>query len=211
LKNAIVWSSSGAIGNAILRKLNAEGWTTIGITKDRSKSPQLAKLEFEINYDDIQNIEETAYLISQEIGEFDLWCYAGGDISYEKVVDMDPENWQRIISANLNNVFYAIHHSLPLLAESAHIFIIGAVSERLRLPGLAAYAASKAGLEAFVETLGKEQRKKHVTLVRPGAVSTPFWDKVPLNLPKDAAPAEKVAEKIFEAFLSGHKGKLDLV
>jgi hypothetical protein len=34
---------------------------------------------------------------------------------------------------------------------------------------------------------------------------------VPLNLPKDAAPAEKVAEKIFEAFLSGHKGKLDLV
>lgn len=72
MKNAILWGSSGAIGNAILRKLNAEGWTTIGVTKDRSKSPQLAKLEFKINYDDIQNIEETAYLFSQEIGEFDL-------------------------------------------------------------------------------------------------------------------------------------------
>jgi short-subunit dehydrogenase len=76
---------------------------------------------------------------------------------------------------------------------------------------LAAYAASKAGLEAFAETLGKEERKKRVTIVRPGAVATPFWNKVPMNMPKDAASAEKVADKVYEAFLSGNKGKLDLV
>ena len=44
--------------------------------------------------------------------------------------------------------------------ENAHIIFIGAVSERLKLPGLSAYAASKAGLEAFAEVLGKEERKK---------------------------------------------------
>lgn len=211
MKNAIVWGSSGAMGNALLKKLNAEHWMTIGVTRDRSKSPHSANLEFEIKYDDNQIIQETVYLISQEINETDLWCYAGGDISYEKVANMEPNNWQRIINANLTNVFSAIHYSLPLLAESAHIIIIGAVSERLRLPGLSAYAASKAGLEAFSETLAKEERKKHITLVRPGAVATPFWDKVPLNLPKDSASAEKVAEKIYDAHLSGHKGNLDLV
>ena len=80
------------------------------------------------------------------------------------------------------------------------------MGERLRLPGLSAYAASKAGLEAFAEALSKDERKKHIAVVWPGAVATVFWDKVPLCLPKDAVPPEKVAGKIYEVYLSGHIG-----
>jgi NAD(P)-dependent dehydrogenase (short-subunit alcohol dehydrogenase family) len=211
MKNALVWGSSGAIGQAVLRKLNAEGWITAGIVRDSLKIPQIADFVFETKFENPGYIEETAYLVSQEIGEINFWCYAAGDISSEKVSEMAPKDWQRIITANLNGAFFAIHYFLPLLTETAHVFFIGAMSERLRLPGLSAYAASKAGLEALAESLGKEERKKRITIVRPGAVATPFWDKVPLRLPKDAAPAEKVAEKIYEAYLSEHRGKLDLV
>jgi len=140
----------------------------------------------------------------------DLWIYTAGDISYSRVSEIPPAEWQKIISANLNNAFYAIHASLPLLSEEAHIFFLGAVSERLRLPGLSAYAAAKAGLEAFAETLGKEERKKRVTVVRPGAVRTKFWDKVPLKTPADAAAPEKIAEKIIKAYEARHKGRLDI-
>jgi len=211
MNNALVWGSSGSIGQAILSKLNDEGWKTVGVNRGVSNSPQNAKHVFENKLIDPLHFEETVYLISQVIGQIDFMCYAAGDISFGKVAELAPQDWQRMMSANLNGVFYAIHYSLPLLNENAHIFIIGAVSERLRLPGLAGYAASKAGLEAFVETLGKEERKKRITLVRPGAVATPFWEKVPLSLPKDAASTEKVADKIYAAYLSGHKGKLDLV
>jgi short-subunit dehydrogenase len=79
------------------------------------------------------------------------------------------------------------------------------------LPGLAAYAAAKAGLEALVQTLAKEQRKHRVTIVRPAAVATSFWDKVPLRMPKDAASPEKVAERILAAYEAGDVGELDLV
>jgi NAD(P)-dependent dehydrogenase (short-subunit alcohol dehydrogenase family) len=194
-----------------LDKLNTEGWKTIGVVRDSLNTPQIADFTFETRFENPGDIEETAYLVSQEIGDINFWCYAAGDISSEKISEMAPKDWQRIINANLNGAFFAIHHFLPLLNETAHIFFIGAMSERLRLPGLSAYAASKAGLEAFAESLGKEERKKRITIVRPGAVATPFWDKVPLRLPKDAAPAEKVAEKIYEAYLSEHKGYLDLV
>ena len=211
MKNALIWGASGAIGQAVLRKLNAEGWTTAGIVRDSLKIPQIADFVFETEFENPGYIEETAYLVSQEIGDINFWCYAAGDISSEKVSEMAPKDWQRIITANLNGAFFAIHYFLPLLTEIAHVFFIGAMSERLRLPGLSAYAASKAGLEALAESLGKEERKKRITIVRPGAVATPFWDKVPLRLPKDAAPAKKVAEKIYEAYLSGHKGNLDLV
>jgi NAD(P)-dependent dehydrogenase (short-subunit alcohol dehydrogenase family) len=210
MKNALVWGASGAIGQAVLSKLSAEGWTTVGIVRDSLKTPQMTDFMFETRFENPRDIEETAYLVSQDISDINFWCYAAGDISSVKVSEMVPMDWQRIINANLNGAFYAIHHFLPLLSETAHIFFIGAMSERLRLPGLSAYAASKAGLEAFAEALGKEERKKRITIVRPGAVVTPFWDKVPLRLPKDAAPAEKVAERIYEAYLAEHKGQLDL-
>ncbi len=87
---------------------------------------------------------------------------------------------------------------------------VGAVSERLRLPGLSAYAAAKAGLEAFAEALGKEERKRRVTVVRPSAVDTRLWDNVPMRLPAHAASPEKVAGRILEAHESGFKGVLNL-
>jgi len=76
---------------------------------------------------------------------------------------------------------------------------------------LSAYAAAKAGLEDFVIALSKEQRKKRFTVVRPGAVDTPLWEKVTLKLPSGAASPKKVAIKILEAYQNGHDGKLDLV
>jgi len=50
-----------------------------------------------------------------------------------------------------------------------------------------------------------------VTVVRPGAVKTTFWDKVPMKIPPDAASPEKVALKIIAAYQAGHQGNLDLV
>jgi NAD(P)-dependent dehydrogenase (short-subunit alcohol dehydrogenase family) len=73
-----------------------------------------------------------------------------------KVADLDFKSWNRILVANLTGTFLCTHHSLPILAEDAHLFYLGAVSKRLRLPGLPVYAAAKAGLEAFGEVLRKE-------------------------------------------------------
>ena len=131
---------------------------------------------------DAFSVQSAVTAISQAVSEVDLWVYAAGDIASLRVGDMQPSDWQRLMDANLGGAFLATHYSLPLLAEQAHLFYIGAVSERMRLPGLAAYAAAKAGLEAMAEVVRKESRRK-VTVVRPGAVDTPFWSKVPFKLP----------------------------
>jgi NAD(P)-dependent dehydrogenase (short-subunit alcohol dehydrogenase family) len=122
---------------------------------------------------------------------------------------MNYETWQRILSANLTGAYLTTYHALPLLADDAHIMFVGAIQERLRLPGLSVYAAAKAGLEAFAEALRKEQRKKHITVFRPGAVDTPLWDKVPMNLPKDAMTAAKLADKMIEAYYNQQSGIID--
>ena len=135
--------------------------------------------------------------------------YAAGDIASLRVNEMSPLDWQRIIQANLTGAFLTTHYSWPLLSKEAHLFYLGAVSERMRLPGLSAYAAAKAGLEAFADVVRKESRRK-VTVVRPGAVDTRFWSKVPFKPPAHHLKPEQVAARIIQAYTEGHQGQLDI-
>ncbi len=210
MKQAMIWGAGGDIGQALTAELLARDWQVTAVGRDDATVIPGATLRLEADFASSFAVQNAVLSASYEIDEVDLWIYAAGDIVSEPVAQMSPDSWQRIMDANLNGPFLATHYSLPLLAEKAHLFYLGAVSERLRLPGLAAYAAAKAGLEAFADALRKEQRRRRVTVVRPGAVATSFWDKVPMRLPKDAAPPEKVARRILEAYENGHSGLLDL-
>lgn len=210
MKTAMIWGAAGGIGRALLNRLANEGWTVVAVTHQPSTlddlTPHVVDADVALPFE----VERAVTAASQLVEEIDLWIYAAGDIVSAKTADMQSDAWQRIIDANLTGAFLATRFSLPLLAPDAHLFYVGAISERLRLPGLAAYAAAKAGLEAFVEALGKEERKRRVTVVRPGAVNTPFWEKVPLRLPAGAQSPEALAQNILDAYRQGHKGVLDL-
>ena len=210
MKTAMVWGANGGIGSAVLKKLKEEGWRTIAVSRDSSRINGGADISVEADVASAWDVENAVMQAAMEVDDVELWLYAVGDITSEPVEQLGATDWDRILHANLSGAYAAAHHSLPLLSEDAHMVFLGAVSERLRLPGLSAYAAAKAGLEAFVEAFAKEQRRKRITLVRPGAVETPLWDKVPLRLPANAPKPEKVAARIFEAHVNGHKGQLDL-
>ena len=210
MKTAMVWGAAGGIGNAILKKLNQEGWQTLAFVRGIESLEDQGEYIFEVELHDPANVQQGVYLAAQEVEDIDLWIYAAGDILKTNADEMSPEQWQRILTANLNGAFYAVNSSLPLLSSQAHLIFIGARSERLQLPGLSAYAAAKAGLEAFAVTLAKEQRGKRVTVVRPTAVDTPLWEKVPMKLPPGSMSAETLANQVLDAYASGHKGQLDL-
>jgi NADP-dependent 3-hydroxy acid dehydrogenase YdfG len=206
----MIWGASGGIGQALTRQLLSNDWDVITIGRDVEQLDNEATLAVDADITNAFSVQNAILSAGYEFNEVALWIYAAGDITSSSVKEMTPENWQRILDANLTGAYLTTHFSLPLLAEDACMIYLGAVSERLRLPGLSAYAAAKSGLEAFVESLRKEERKRRVMLVRPGAVATSFWDKVPMRLPKDAASPEKVAKRILGAYLEGFTGFLDL-
>jgi 3-hydroxy acid dehydrogenase/malonic semialdehyde reductase len=211
MTKAIVWGANSDIGRAAIQMLDSKGWQVVAFARDETTVSDLPATIIEVN--DVADefavqtaVREAAY----EIEEANLWLYTVGDITAVPVGDMDLAAWTTILNANLTGAYLTLHHSLPLLAEKSHLMFVGAIHERLRLPGLSAYAAAKAGLDAFAETVKKEERRKKVTVVRPGAVATKFWDNVPMKMPKDAMAPEKLASKIWEAYETGHKGQLDL-
>ncbi|MCO5186940.1 MAG: SDR family NAD(P)-dependent oxidoreductase [Anaerolineae bacterium] len=210
MKTALVWGATGGIGRAVTELLLTTGWQVVAFSRQPQHLDGIATFSFEANFANPASVDHALYNAALMIDEADLFIYTAGDIAQAKVENMDSAEWQRIIDANLTGPYLTTHASLPLLTPDAHLFFIGAISERLQLPSLSSYAAAKAGLEAFAATLAKEQRKRKVTVVRPGAVDTPFWDKVTLRKPADAAPPDRIAQRIMTAYNQGTTGHLDI-
>ena len=207
---ALIWGAAGGIGRAIARKLKDDDWQVIGVSRHVDDLAGVTDYAFQADVADPFAVQRAVLAAGQEVGEAQLFVYAAGDIVAEPAAKMTPDTFRRILDANLIGAYNAVHHSLPLLTADAPLVFLGAVSERMRLPGLSAYAAAKAGLEAFAEVLRKEERKRQVIVVRPGAVNTEFWQKVPFKMPGSALLPEVVAEKLVEAINAGHQGALDL-
>ncbi len=205
MKRALVWGC-GEIGQALIARLVAADWQVVGVAR---QAVQLPVPVFEADFASPSAVQAAAFAIGQEFEAFDWYVYAAGDILVQPVQGLRVEDWQRILNANLTGAFYTAQASLPLLDAGAAMAFVGAQQERMRLPGLAAYAAAKAGLEALAEVLRKETRRK-VLVARPGAVRTRFWAKVPFKLPPSAMSAELLAEKLIAAYTEGQQGLVDL-
>ena len=89
------------------------------------------------------------------------------------------ESWQRIVEVNVLGVAYTLRASLEALKRAkGHVLITGSVAGRRTIAG-SMYAASKWAVTAIGYGLREELRGTgvRVTLIEPGMVDTPFFDK----------------------------------
>jgi len=95
---------------------------------------------------------------------------------------VDWETWVDALRINLIGTVYCARRALPALrrSERGKIVILSGGGATKPLPFLSAYAASKAGVVRFGETLAEELRDAgiDVNMVAPGALNTRLLDEV---------------------------------
>jgi NAD(P)-dependent dehydrogenase (short-subunit alcohol dehydrogenase family) len=98
------------------------------------------------------------------------------------VEEVDPGDWRQAIEVNLFGVFHACRSVVPLFRERGYGKIVnlsggGATSP---MPRLSAYAASKAAVVRFTETLALEVRDANIDVnaLAPGALNTKMLDEI---------------------------------
>jgi NAD(P)-dependent dehydrogenase (short-subunit alcohol dehydrogenase family) len=207
---AVVWGANGGIGQAVVASLQHADYKVIACSRRAIGSNTMPDLQIEADPANEFSVQETVLLIAQVEPLVDVILYCAGDIHVEKVADLNLAAWQQMFNANLTGAFLVTKHSLPLLRNDGTLLFLDAPSERLQLTGMAAYAASKAGLELFAAALAKEERQRRIVVIRPGAVDTPFWQKVPLRLPKNALQPEEIAARICQIIQSQESGIIDV-
>jgi 3-oxoacyl-[acyl-carrier protein] reductase len=99
------------------------------------------------------------------------------------VEDLDGEEFRQTIETNLCGVFYCCHYAVPMMKRrgGGYIFNISSLAGQNAHPKMAAYNASKFGLNGFSEALMQEVRHDDikVSYICPGSVNTAFGGDVP--------------------------------
>lgn len=94
------------------------------------------------------------------------------------VPDMANENWHEVIATNLTSAFYAAKHQIPAMKQRGGGSIVFTSSfvghTNAGLPGMGAYAASKAGLIGLSQSLSAEHGSDgiRVNTLLPGGTKT---------------------------------------
>jgi 3-oxoacyl-[acyl-carrier protein] reductase len=103
---------------------------------------------------------------------------AGIGIIGKTVEEMPADEFEQTLQTNLFGVFYSCHHAIPQMKKrgGGYIINISSLAGQNAHPKMAAYNASKFGLNGFTEALMQEVRadKIKVTLICPGSVNTSF-------------------------------------
>jgi NAD(P)-dependent dehydrogenase (short-subunit alcohol dehydrogenase family) len=108
---------------------------------------------------------------------------AGIGIMGKTVEEMSGNEFRQTLETNLFGVFYACHHVLPMMKRrgGGYIINISSLAGQNAHPRMAAYNASKFGLNGFSEALMQEVRQDNikVSYICPGSANTYFGGDTP--------------------------------
>jgi NAD(P)-dependent dehydrogenase (short-subunit alcohol dehydrogenase family) len=90
----------------------------------------------------------------ERFGGIDVCMANAGIAPIGPVRSTDPDAFERTIEVNLLGVWRTVRACLPQVIERrGYVLVIASIAAALHAPGMAAYAASKAGAEAFADSL----------------------------------------------------------
>lgn len=210
MTEALIWGASGGIGQASVRLLKQEGWRVFAAARHVDRIPPEADFAYHCDVAVPATIGETQLLVAHETQGIDLVIYAVGDLRPALLAKASPEDWDAVLTSNLTGAFMVASRSLYVLKEGGLMVFTGAYVDHVTLPKMGAYAVAKAGLATLVAVLRKENRQHRFSVVRPGPVDTPFWDKAPFRKPADAKPPQVMVRAILDHYQAGHNHDLDL-
>lgn len=196
VKSAIVTGCSRGIGRAVTEMLLADGWEVLGISRTMPKNPtgwnygNFSWFEWDLGQDPADYVPpppgymtgpsegyHPSNILRDVQGEYDALIHCAavqGPVG--PLLDCDPDEWAQAVRTNLIGTYNIVRAALPSLQRSddARILLFsggGAFNPR---PDYTSYAASKAGVVSFMESLSDELRHTSVSVnaVAPGYVPT---------------------------------------
>jgi NAD(P)-dependent dehydrogenase (short-subunit alcohol dehydrogenase family) len=110
-------------------------------------------------------------------GGIDVVVANAGIASYGSVTGVDPAVFKRVLDINVLGAFHTVRSALPSLVERrGYVLVVSSLAAFGAMPGLAAYNASKAGVEHFANALRLEVKHQGVDV----GVAHMSWIDTPL-------------------------------
>lgn len=208
-KKAIISGASQGLGAAIAESFVKEGASVVICARDKKlllkKQAELQKMILNkgkviavvVDVSSLKNISYLMEVVGNELGDLDILVANAGIYGPKGCFETNKwEEWSETIDINLKGAVLQSRAVVPLFKKKKKgkiIFIAGGGATK-PMPNFSAYAASKAGLIRFSETLAKELSafKIDVNAISPGALNTRMLEEVL------SAGSEKVGEAFYQ-------------
>jgi NADP-dependent 3-hydroxy acid dehydrogenase YdfG len=219
---ALVTGASSGIGAATARQLAALGASVALVARRRDRLEALAAeiesaggtaLVIEADITDRAQAQAAVDQTVERFGQLDILVNNAGLMLLGPVVGADPEEWDRMISINVQGLLHTTHAALPHLLKAADdsprrvadIVNISSIAGRVAWNGYGVYNLTKFGINGFTESLRQETTQRHVRVgvLEPGGVDTelgshnapkirgemidPFYQQTEVLAPEDIA------------------------
>jgi uncharacterized protein len=209
-KLAVITGASSGIGEAIARKLAAQGLRVVLVARRRDRLENVAEEiragggNASILTADLSR-EADRVRVCEETGAADVlvnnaglgWYGYGDEMSWKTALEMLQVNIEAVVQLSLSFL------SRMRQRNTGHIINIGSISGSIPSQGIALYGATKSFLDNFSTALHRELTgtRVHVSVVRAGPVKTEFGEAALLHENGLHVPTEKMgvtAEKVAE-------------
>src|SRR5687768_11116010 len=207
---AIVTGASRGIGEAIARRLAADGCHVVAVARGADRLAAVANTiasaggsaeAITCDVADSAAVQKMVEDVAEKHGRIDVLVNNAGITRDTLLLRMDDAQFDEVINTNLKSVFVATRAAARYLmrAPAGRIINIGSVSGVIGNKGQANYAASKSALSGFTKTVARELAGKGVTanVVAPGFVTTDMTGALP----------EKVHEEVKKLIPLGRFGE----
>jgi 3-oxoacyl-[acyl-carrier protein] reductase len=184
-KVALVTGGSRGIGAAVAKRLAADG-ANVAITyaKDTKAASAVVKaieragqkaIAIQADAIDANAVAAAVEKTVESFGRLDVLVNNAGTAIPKAFVETTLEEMDRVLDINVRGVFVATQAALKHMNEGGRIIMIGsAVGERVLVPGLVPYSATKGAVKIFTQGLSRELGSRGITVnnVQPGSIDT---------------------------------------
>jgi NAD(P)-dependent dehydrogenase (short-subunit alcohol dehydrogenase family) len=184
---AVVTGAASGIGLGIARRLAADGHGVALLDRDgpgaRDAAVELTGQgrrvrDYEVDVADREAVDRVFASVRQDLGPVTILVTSAGIESFDAVLDITPEQWDRILAVNLTGMFIMTKAALAYMLEGpgGSIVNIASTAGLLGSAYSAAYCASKGGVIMLTKALAIEYagRGVRINAVAPGGVDTPL-------------------------------------
>jgi 3-oxoacyl-[acyl-carrier protein] reductase len=197
-RTALVTGGTGGIGRSICERLAKDGFAVaVGYHVDTARAREVvdacaafgpAAVGIEA---DLGTPDGPRELFARFFGAFarlDVLVSSAGVYGAGALRDTAEAAYDEMFAVNARGTFFAIQQAARRMADNGRVITVSSLDTVLCAPDSAAYAGSKAAVEAFTRVAARELGERGITVnaVLPGAVDTPLLHSVfpPAAIPR---------------------------
>jgi 3-oxoacyl-[acyl-carrier protein] reductase len=184
---AVVTGGSGGIGQVVSRRLACDGMTVAVLYAGHEDHAEKVvgsisesggrALALRGDVADAGAMTGAFDRVQEEFGGIDVVVHTAGIMLLSSLLTLNLDDLDRMHRVNIRGTFVVAQQAAQRVRSGGAIITFSSSVTQLRVPGYAAYAASKAAVETLTPILARELRGRDVTVnsVAPGPTATDLF------------------------------------